>query len=183
MYREDRIPPATVVDIASRLVTADRELLAAAGALTMLRLEIERAVMSRKKHGPGYPGSEPILTALIDAQRRAYVAHEELVVIDAALERSTSAACMMLPDPPRLGARPPADERSGRFSPAPFDPIGMLVWYLRYRPWWSTLDIAIAMLHDQRLVLRDRETELGKRSDVAIERELLPPLDVTFAGA
>jgi hypothetical protein len=182
VYREDRLPAATVVAIASRLVTADRELLAAAGGLAALRRQLERAVAVRSQPGRGYPGVESLLSALIDAQRQAYVAHEELVAAEGALERTSFAPCLMLPDPPRLGARPPADERSRMFWPAPFDPIGMLIWYLRYRPWWSTLDTAGRMLHEQRIVLREREEELAKRSEIGVERQVLPPLDAMFVG-
>lgn len=177
MYRDDLLPAATVVAIANHLVTADRELLAAAGALAVLRREIERAVLSRKRYGPAYPGGEALIYALTDAQRRTFAAHEELVAADAALEHPSDAVCPMLPDPPRLGTRPPADARSREYWPAPFDPIGVLVWYLRYRPWWSTLTLAIDMLHDQRRVLRSREVELSLRCDEGVERERLPQLD------
>lgn len=177
MYREDRIAPDRARAISARLLAADHHLLAAAGDIFALRREVERAVASRKRHGPGYPSGERLVSALTEAQRQIYAAHEERIAIDELLDRPAPTACTMVPDPPRLGARPEPDERSRRWWPAPFDPIGMLVWYLHYRPWWSTLDLTERRIRDDRLALREREQSLRLRTEPGLQLETLPAID------
>ena len=176
MYRSERVSDEHAIAIATHLLTADHELLAAAGSVASVRGELERAVASRSRHGPSYPPGESMIAALTSAQQQAWAAHEELVAADALLERPHPGGCVELPDPPTLGARLPADERSRRWYPAPFDPIGMLLWHLRYRPWWSTLDVAARRLHGARLALREREQQLDARCDAAVVRARLPAL-------
>ncbi|HWB80989.1 MAG TPA: hypothetical protein VG755_38765 [Nannocystaceae bacterium] len=168
--------------IAAHLVTADRELLAAEGSLNALRRQIERAVASRRRNRSGYPPSTSLVEALTDAQRQAYAAHEETVAADSLLGRPHAGACMMLPDPPMLGERPPADARSRRWYPLPLDLLGVLLWYLRYRPWWSTLDRAQTMLHSARAALREREEHLARGCAATLTREHLPLLDEPLAS-
>lgn len=172
-----RLPDDVARTIAAHLVTADRELLAAEGSLNALRRQIERAVASRRRNRSGYPASTSLVEALTDAQRQAYAAHEETVAADSLLGRPHAGACMMLPDPPMLGERPPPDARSRRWYPLPLDLLGVLLWYLRYRPWWSTLDRAQTMIHAARAALREREQQLAHSCDDALAREVLPPLD------
>jgi hypothetical protein len=170
-----RLPDDVARTIAAHLVTADRELLAAEGSLDALRRQIERAVASRRRHGPGYPSSASLVDAVTEAQRQAYAAHEETVAADSMLGRPHAGACMMLPDPPMLGDRPEADARSRQWYPFPLDLVGVLMWYLRYRPWWSTLDRADRMLRAARVALRERDRELAQRC--AAPPESLPPLE------
>ncbi len=176
VYRSERVSDERALAIGRHLLTADHELLAAAGTVASLRRELERAVASRNRTGPSYPPVTSMIDALTSAQQQAWAAHEELVALDALLERPHPGACLELPDPPTSGARLPADERSRRWYPAPFDPIGMLLWHLRYRPWWSTLDVAAQRLHRARLALREREAQLDARCDAALVRERLPAL-------
>ena len=184
MYRTERMASDRVAAVSDRLLAADRELLAGAGTLAAVRREIERAVavQSGRIHGPGYPSSARLIEALSAAQAHAFAAAQEVAAADALLERGSVGGCTMLPDAPRLGASPPADARSRKWWPAPFDPLGALVWYLRYRPWWSTLDAAERLLHRDRLALRERERELVARGDPLAPRESLPPLDEVTAS-
>lgn len=171
------LPDDVARTIAAHLVTADRELLAAEGSLHALRRQIERAVASPRRSRSSYPPSTSLVEALTDAQRQAYAAHEETVAADSMLDRPHAGACMMLPDPPNLGDRPAPDARSRRWYPLPLDPVGVLLWYLRYRPWWSTLDRAQTMIRAARTALRDREHELAQRCSETLTRETLSPLD------
>jgi hypothetical protein len=178
-YRIDPIAPDDAATIGCALLDADRELLAAAGDLAALRHEIERAVAgARLRIGSHpYPPTRRLVDSLTSAQARVHAAARERAVADRLLGHAVAPECVILPDPPGAGARLPADHRSRKWWPAPFDPLGHLFWYLRYRPWWSTLDAAERLVHRERLELRARERELVARTDKSIPRDVLPALD------
>lgn len=179
-YRSDVLDAVQRERIAGHLAAAEQKLLGASGALANRRREIERVVANKAEYGgPGYPSVARLTATLTEAQALVYEAHGELAAADAVMGRRPAelAAAPMLPDPPRLGRKPPADARSDRFWPSPYDPVGMLVWYLRYRPWWSTLDLAEGIVHGERAALREREREVEARSEPGARAKILPPLE------
>lgn len=177
-YRSDRLTASQREAIAARLVAAEHGLLGAVGTLLGLRREIERGVRRTGQHGAGFPSVSALLRGLTEAQALVHEAHGERVAVDALLERpGAAAATPMLPDPPRLGHAPPPDEASRRWWPFPWQLGVVLGWHLRYRPWWSTLRLAEAVVRGEREALRERDRELFERSDAHDRRRVLPPLD------